>query len=231
MFLDKLFNLITKNKKVTDFLSFKKGTVVNIRHGSEAEFSVGIIQAIKDHCLYLNLPEDFSTTDIEGKNLECRVEEKDFEYLIYGSVSGVRVGEFPLIEVAVSSYHKYPNRRNAKRYSTNYNTSITLKDLNNKISGACLNISLTGVFMAVSTEHDIELKSDVEVEIDVGDGKTLKFSALVVRSVKEESVNKYGMQVRRIDKVNSQILQDIISEIEQNVKSLALYYLIRRRKF
>ena len=210
-------------------LRFKPGDIVIVKHDLFQEPVISIIQETDDNYIYMAFPHEFKSAEIKaGDKLECRVPDKNNEYLVNCRINNINMFYPMYLHLYVENITLYKCRRAAKRYLADYDAYCTIPDTAENIAVILKNISQTGIMVWVPKKNlkSFENVSEVQMKLVTDDNETVCFGAKVVRTLSKGRINEFGMQINNIDRSNRAALAKVLSRIEDELGSLVLSYIM-----
>ncbi len=226
--LSKLFNDKMKYGRELE-LPFKPGDIVNVEHDLFPDPVISIVQETDDNYIYLAYPYEFRGSGVKvGDKLECRVNSANAEYLISCRINNINMYYPMYLHLYVENISVYESRRASKRYLADYDVYCLFPDTEEKVTVTLKNISQTGVLISTPNKNikSFENSSEVNMKLVTDDNETVYFSARLIRTTTKGRFNQFGMQIDKIDRTNRAALEKVINNIEDELGSLVLSYIM-----
>ena len=206
------------NLNIDSFL--RTGDIIRTKKYGVEKWNTNIVFDVKDDKLLLDagINEDCFKQIKMGDEMECEVTKNDCEYTIKGCVSEVSTNPIQVMILRIEGIKKYNNLRKDLRHFV-YLFALVKKEKNdtNPTFAAVTDISKGGVAVLVSNKQDMVdnfINDKAYFEVSLEDQRVIRFEGLIRRKKQTDKGIEYGIQIKEIDGLNENILNDYVDELQ-----------------
>lgn len=215
--------------KLRGFLT--EGALLKTKHCNSSSWVTNVVYGINEDCIEIDIGLDKNYIEniiMVGDTIRCKYTTDEFEYMLIGWVSRIRLEEPQSITVKVHDVQQFKNFRNNYRYDV-YLCSVIRKKKgdSNGVFAIMVNISQGGAAFIVKEE--IEGQLDVEdneeekiynFDVYISQKSQFNFDGKIKRKSSSSKGFEYGVEIVDIDLENQKNLNELLDELEKKDKEV-----------